>query len=260
MRSGEWQKLHNLIGTVKWGEMEFMRKAFLTAALDHIGEEGEAAREWKDAVAAVRTRSDGLERLARFAVQAKWAGHAEEIMRTLATLPQCPRWVMDSLWKDAFQRSDTTQLQKLSGAIAKSDPKGIAARNNYAFLSLLTRNAEGNPHRIAETLHREHPENALVTSTYALSLYQQGKAADAAALMSTLNPEALREPQVALHQAIFLLAIGQAEKADEFLALSAKWQMLPEEKTLLERAKVAGAKAGGSAGDPQKSAPTDRPR
>jgi hypothetical protein len=36
--------------------------------------------------------------------------------------------------------------------------------------------------------------------------------------------------------------------------------MLPEEKTLLERAKVAGAKAGGSAGDPQKSAPTDRPR
>ena len=47
MRSGEWQKLHNLIGTVKWGEMEFMRKAFLTAALDHIGEEGEAAREWK---------------------------------------------------------------------------------------------------------------------------------------------------------------------------------------------------------------------
>ena len=260
MRSGEWQKLDNLIGTVKWGEMEFMRKAFLTAALDHIDEEGEAAREWKDAIAAVRTRSDGLERLARFAVQAKWASRAEEIMRTLATMPQCPRWVMDSLWKDAFQRSDTTQLQKLSGAIAKSDPKGIAARNNYAFLSLLTRNAEGNPHRIAETLHREHPENALVTSTYALSLYQQGKAAEAAALMSTLKPEALREPQVALYQAIFLLSIGQAEKADEFLALSAKWQMLPEEKTLLERAKVAGAKAGGSAGDPQKSAPADRPR
>jgi len=45
MRSGEWQKLDNLIGTVKWGEMEFMRKAFLTAALDHVGEEGEAARE-----------------------------------------------------------------------------------------------------------------------------------------------------------------------------------------------------------------------
>ncbi len=60
MRSGEWQKLDNLIGTVKWGEMEFMRKAFLTAALDHVGEEDEAAREWKDAIAAVRTRSDGL--------------------------------------------------------------------------------------------------------------------------------------------------------------------------------------------------------
>ena len=78
--------------------------------------------------------------------------------------------------------------------------------------------------------------------------------------MSALKPEALREPQVALYQAIFLLSIGQAEKSDEFLTLSAKWPMLPEEKTLLERAKVAGAKAGGSAGDPQKSAPADTPR
>ncbi len=260
MRAGEWQKLDELIGIAKWGEMEFMRKAFLTAALDHTGEEGEAAREWKDAIAAVRTRADGLERLARFAVQAKWAGRAEEIMRTLAAMPQCPRWVMDSLWKDAFQRGDTAQLQKLSGALAKSDPKGIAARNNYAFLSLLTRNAEGNPHRIAETLHKEHPENALVASTYALSLHQQGKAADAVAVMSAQKPETLREPQIALYQAIFLLSTGEAEKAGEFLKLSAKWPMLPEEKALLDRAKAAGAKAAGAGDEPQKQAPKIGPR
>ena len=259
MRNGEWQKLEDLIGTAKWGELEFMRKAFLTAALEHTGEDGEAAREWTDAVSAARTRADGLERLARFAAQAKWAGRAEELMRTLATMPHCPRWVIDSLWKDAFQHGDTAQLQKLSGVLAKSDPKGIATRNNYAFLSLLTRSAEGNPNRIAETLHKEHPENALVASTYALSLHQQGRAADAVAVMSALKPEALREPQVALYHAMFLLSIGQAERADEFLKLSAKWPMLPEEKALLERAKAAGAKAGGPAGEPQKLPATGTP-
>ncbi len=252
MRCGEWQKLDDLIGTVKWGELEFMRKAFLTAALEHVGEEGEAAQEWTNAVASVRASSDGLERLARFAVQAKWAGRAEEIMRMLAAMPHCPRWVMDSLWKDAFQRGDTAQLQRLSAALAKSDPKGIAARNNYAFLSLLTRNADDNPQRIAETLHREHPENALITSTYALSLFQQGRTADAVALTSALKPDALREPQVALYHAIFLLSAGQPEKADDYLKLSAKWPMLPEEKTLLERAKATGVKAAGAAEDPQK--------
>ena len=260
MRCGEWQKIDDLIGGVKWGEMEFMRKAFVTAALDHVGAEGEAAREWTDAVTTVHGSPEGLERLARFATQSKWPGRAEEIMRTLSTMPQCPRWVMDSLWKEAFRRGDTPQLQRLSVTLAKSDPKGLAARNNYAFLSLLTRNAEGNPHHLAEALHHEHPDNALVTSTYALSLYQQGKAADAAALMSALKPEALREPQVALYHAIFLLAIGQPEKAEEFLSLSAKWPMLPEEKTLLDRARSAGGKAGDPSGDAQKPASPDTPR
>ena len=256
MRIGEWQKLDDLLSTAKWGEMEFMRKAFLTAALDRVGEDGEGAREWTDAVTGVRSRTDALERLARFAAQVKWTGRAEELMRTLATMPHCPRWVIDSLWKDAFEHSDTAQLQKLSGVVAKSDPRGIAARNNYAFLSLLTRNAEGNPNRIAETLHQEHPENGLITSTYALSLYKQGKPADAVAAMSALKPEALHEPQVALFHAMFLLSIGQAEKADEFLKFSAKWPMLPEEKTLLERAKVAGAKTHEAGDDAQKPATT----
>jgi len=164
-------------------------------------------------------------------------------------MPQSPRWVVDSLWQSAFKRGDTAQIQKLSGTLAKMDPKGIASRNNYAFLSLLTRNAEGNPQHIAETLHREHPGNALVTSTYAFSLYQQGKAEEAVALMSALKPEDLRQPQVALYYAIFLFANGQAEKADGYLKLSAKWPMLPEEKALLDRAKAASLKTVESADD-----------
>lgn len=236
MRSGAWQRLEDLTGTAKWGEVDFVRKAFLACALEHLGEEEDAAKEWADAVAAGRGRGNALDRLARFAIQAKWERRAGELMRVLAGMPQCPRWVTDSLWKDALQRGDTAQLQKISRIQVKADPRGIAARNNYAFLSLLMRNAEGNPQRIAEALHREHPENALVTATYALSLYQQGRPGNAVALMAALKPEDLRHPQVALYYAIFLLAERQPEKAAEYMTLAKKWPMLPEETALLERA------------------------
>ena len=109
---------------------------------------------------------------------------------------------------------------------------------------------------LAETLHRETPENALVGSTYALSLYQQGKTDEAVALFSTLKPDDLRQPQVALYYAIFLLAAGQKEKADEYLKLSADWPMLPEEKALLDRVKHASLNEHGR--PPARSAPADK--
>ena len=241
MRTADWQKLEDLVATAKWGELDYMRKAFLACALDHLSgitDAEEAAKEWNEALFMVRTRADSLERMAKFALLAKWPKRVDEVMRTLAAMPLCPRWVLESLWKDAYERKDTAQLQKLSGTLAKADPKGIMSRNNYAFLLLLTKTAEGNPHQMAEALHREHPLNAMVASTYALSLYEQGKPAEATAIMTTLKPEDLRQPQIALYHAIFLIASGQAEKADEYLKLSAQVPMLPEEKALLDRVKA----------------------
>ncbi len=238
MRTADWQKLEDVVATAKWGELDYMRKAFLACALENLGDAEEAAKEWNEALFPVRTRADAMERMAKFALLAKWPKRADEAMRTLAALPLCPRWVLDSLWKDAYERKDTPQLQKISSTLAKADPKGVISRNNYAFLTLLTKTPEGNPHQMAEALHREHPTSAMVTSTYALSLFEQGKPAEAAAMMATLKPEDLRQPQIALYHAIFLIANGQAEKAEEYLKLCANSPMLPEEQALLDRVKA----------------------
>ena len=257
LRVGDWQKLEEFTSASKWADLDYLRRAFLARALERLGEEEESTKEWTEAVSAARGRADAMERLARFALPMKWNKRAEEIMWTLAALPQCPRWVVDSLWKEALNRGETAQLQRLSSAMAKKDPRGIASRNNYAFLSLLTRTEEGNPHHIAEALHREHPDNALVGSTYGLSLHQQGKTEEAVAVMSALKPEDLRQPQVALYYAIFLLAAGHAERAEEYLKLSATWTMLPEEKALLDRARGASLKKEKL---PRAAAPSAPPR
>ena len=246
VRVAEWQKLQEFTSASTWGDLDYLRRAFLALALDRLEEAEEARGEWTKAVAAARGHPEALERLAKFAVQAKWNKRAEDIMWILAARPQSPRWVLDSLWQNSVTRRDTAQLHKLSSVLAKKDPKSVASRNNYAFLSLLTRTDEGNPQRVAEALHREHPENALIASTYGLSLCQQGKAEQAVALMSALKPEDLRQPQVALYYAIFLIAAGHAERAEDYLKLSAEWPMLPEEKALLDRVRVANAKEAAS--------------
>lgn len=254
-QAGDWAKLQEFTGTSTWGELDYMRRAFLTRALDRLGEADEATQEWTAAVAAARSHADAMERLAKIALLWKWDRRAEEIMWPLASGPQCPRWVADYLWKTTMRRGETAKLQKLSAVLAKLDPKGLAARNNYAFLSLLTRTDEGDPHRVAESLHREKPDSALIASTYALSLFQQGKAEEAVAVMSAQKPEDLRQPQVALYHAIFLLGAGQKEKADEFLKLSADGPMLPEEKALLDRVKVAAAQPPPSPTPPAPATP-----
>jgi hypothetical protein len=166
-KAADWGKLRGFAETTTWADSDYLRRAFLTRALERLGAEDEATREWTQAVAAARLSPESLERLAKIAAIWKWDRRAEEILWMLAAGPRCPRWAADSLWNISIERGETARLHKLSAIIAKSDPKGVATRNNYAFLSLLLRSDEGNPHRVAEALHREHPEDAFPSTSRA---------------------------------------------------------------------------------------------
>ena len=137
---------------------------------------------------------------------------------------------------------DTAKMQKVAGLIAKADPGGVTPRNNYTFLSLLLRTEEGNPHPAAENLHTENPANPVVATTYALSLFQQGKTGKALAVMSALKPEDLRSPLAAFYYGVFLIADGRADEAVEYVQIGLKRSLLPEEQAILARVKEAAAK------------------
>ncbi len=252
MRSGNWTKLEQISTAASWEGNEHIRRAMLALALEHIAGKDESEKEWRNAITAAGRRLDTLERLAKFAIQAKWEARAVEIMWTLASMPACPQWILSSLWRDAHRSGNTAQLQKLSGIFVKADPKNVATRNNYAFLSLLIRSDDGNPQRTAESLHRENPTDPVVASTYGLSLLQQGRAEEAVKVMSAFRSDELRRPQIALYHGIFLAAAGQVEKADEFLKLGAGWPMLPEEHSLLNRVRGSGDPAAPAAGTPRR--------
>ena len=247
-RSSDWQRLREFVNEGAWGEQDYLRRAFLSRALERLDEPEAGAAEWNDGLSAARGRGDSrerLDRMVRLAIGWGWEQRAQEVMRSLAGTPACPRWILDRLWLVAIEKRDAAQLQKLAGVLAQVDSKSVAFRNDSAFYSLLVRSDKGNPHGETERLFAENPGDASVALTRALSLFQQGETAAAATLTGSMPADELKKPRIALYHAIFLTAAGEGGKAAEFLAVAQDWKMFPEEKTMLDRAKTLTGKTAG---------------
>lgn len=247
-RGFEWQRLLDFAEAHPWADWDYLRRAFRARALERLGEVELGAQEWNDGITAARGGGesvDRLERMARLAIGWGWDQRAQEVMWSLAGSPSCPRWMLDLLWEVAIRNANTPQLQKLAGVLAQCDAKSVTLRNNHAFYSLLVRSEDGDPHREAERLLKENPGDASIVVTRCLSLYQQGKTAEALALTGSLPDEELKKPQAALYHAIFLTAAGESAKAAGFLSVAESRKMFPEEKTMLERAGLTATKAAG---------------
>lgn len=245
IKASRWPQLRAQVEKGNWGEADYLRRAFLARALERLGDPDAGAAEWKEALAAASSGADALLRLQALAKACKewgWKERGEDVLWKMSGYYGCPRWALDSLWEGALKRGDSAQLVALSRILAKTNSKDVGLRNNYIFLSLLTRTEEGNPQQAAEELYQEHPGDAIIASTYALALYQKGMPDKAVAVMSALKPAELEDPQIAIYYGIFLTAAGHAAKAEEYLRVGADWPLMAEEKALLTRVKISGSK------------------
>ncbi len=233
-RASAWEQLKARTEGAAWGDMEFLRLAFLARAHERLGDEKAEAAAWESALEAAQPRPELLERLAKVARLWGWKERTETTLWKLAPSEWCPRWAMDYLWDAAMARGDTMKLYEASKLRLKAQPESFAARNNHLTLALLTGQADASTSQLAEALFKEFPGNAFGASTYALALYQQGKAKAAVSVLQEFKPDELREPAVAQYYGIFLAASGQTERAEEYLRLGAKASQLPEEKSLVE--------------------------
>ena len=127
----------------------------------------------------------------------------------------------------------------------EAEPRSVETRNNFAFLSMLVRGGERGVYEIVDAIYKEAPGNVDVVSTYALSLHMRGRTAEALRVTGALKPEQLRIPNVARYHGVFLAAADRGAEAEEYLAIGEKGMVLPEEKGLIDRARVTAS--GGSA-------------
>ena len=90
---------------------------------------------------------------------------------------------------------------------------------------------------LARDVYEKDPKNPTYVSTYAFALYLKGEAPKARKLFAALTDAQLHEPAIALYYGIILAAVGDGDRAAEFLDLGQKASLLPEEKALLEKAR-----------------------
>src|SRR5205807_7675219 len=109
-RASEWKKLKEMIESVSWTELDFLREAFLARALGRLGGADASASAWKASLAAVEKDAAAQERLAKTVLGWGWQDRAGEVLWKLADRPGCPRWALNELWSMSLKRGDSAKL------------------------------------------------------------------------------------------------------------------------------------------------------
>jgi cellulose synthase operon protein C len=235
----KWPELEAHLKAAAWPNREFLRQTLLAYSYRARGRTVDFNDAWKSAVVNLSTeRRDQwkIEELRRRMNEWKWTDEQYDVIwKMFAIEPKNPL-IQQSLinWERIHGR--TANLNRLYTRIVEVDPSDPYMRNNLAYTSLLLDLNVARANLLAEELVGKMPKDPFVVTTYAFSLFKQGKPADALAKIETLSAADLAVPDRVLLRAAFLARAGQSERAEQMLkGIDAK-RLLPEERQLRENA------------------------
>lgn len=236
LQLGQWRELQNDIQHQNWNELDFTRHAFLARSLREQGLTEASSAEWGVALQTAGQQKGSLISLFRLAVGWKWNSEVEQILWTLVNQYPEEKWATPMLADALTSWHRTSSLVQLFNILHKRDPQNLAIANNLAMTALLTGAKEVDPNALALEAYQESPTNASYASTYAFSLYMQGKNAAALKIMQQLAPKDLNDVSIAGYYGLVLKANGNNAEAKTYLNRASG--ALPEEQALFNQAKA----------------------
>jgi hypothetical protein len=239
VRLGDWKTLEKKVDSANWANFDFLRHAYLARSLREQDKTAAAEGEWSTALKqASATRTvDGAMILLRTLKDWRWEPEALNLLWAMTKNPEREADAMAALYQYYADKGDTADLYRVVQRRCDSRPDDDKAQNNRAQLALLLDVDTEHAQETAERLYRKEPANSIYASTYAFSLYRQGKNQKAVQVMSGLKPDELNRPELAAYYAIFLAAAGDKQKSVEYLNRSDGASLLPEEKALVQKAR-----------------------
>ncbi len=218
-----------------WKDLEYLRHAYQAYAYRSCGDARESALEWTKALQAANN-VDAVMTLQRAAAKWRWENESVELLWQLAKDRGQQKGALATLNEYYTEQSDTNNLYKVSSRLLQVSPNDVAARNNFAQLSLLLGVNTDAAETMAKQLHQQSPKDPSFASTYAFALYIRGDQRGALKVMDSLSAEELRRPEIAAYYGVILAAGNERSKAPSFLELGRQAKLLPEEKALVEKA------------------------
>ena len=237
----DWAALRAWVEKQNWGNMEFIRHAFLARAMRELGLSATSETEWQTALTLTGYQEPNLAMLLKLVSQWSWDSKTEDLLWAIVNKYPAEQWANNVLGQYLFNAGRTRPLMMLYVQQLDWNPTNAPVKNNLTMCALLLDAQELKPHDLARSLFDSAPDNPSYISTYAFSLYLQKKNAEALKVIQKLNPEELKKPSNAGYYGLILKANGDPAKAKTYLnlaATAAKSTLLPEEKRQFDQARA----------------------
>jgi Flp pilus assembly protein TadD len=229
----DWNGAETFLAGQTWGELEFLRFAWLSRAAWEQKRPSEAESHWRLALRQAGERLGLLRVLLRMAESCGQERGREDVLWRIVQRSPKEKWVSRELHKLFVTDGNTVGLNRLYEWMADCDSKDWVARNNFAATSMLLGLNLAKAHQFALQLYREKPNEPILASTYAYSLHLQGRTKDALAVLEKCPAQALADPAVALYYGVLLSADGRTNEAAGFLNIARNGELLPEERRMV---------------------------
>jgi predicted Zn-dependent protease len=237
----DWSGLEEFLQGQEWKQNEYLRLAFLSTAAHERKESAAAQTRWRSAVRQAGDRLAALESLRKLAQQLGRLEEEEDLLWHIYQRMPAEKWVLRELDRRYSASGNTRGLHRVYTTLERTAPTNAMVQNNLAATSLLLTTNLPKAHELAREVYQRFPDNATIASTFAFSLHQQGRAAEALEVLEKLPADLLEKAPVALYYGIVLLSNSQTNKATQYLDVAAQSELLPEEKKLLTAARGGAA-------------------
>ena len=235
--AGDWAGMRAIVKTGNWGSVDYLRSALAARASRELREESDAAAQWAEARQKVSNAPKQALTLAEVVQKWGWRDEAIELLWIAAKDPVNGDDALQALYTYFAEQGATQDLYRVLLHRQGLRPDDRAIQNNVAQISLLLNLNVDRAQKLARDLYEREPKNAVYASTYAYALHAAGESKKAEKVLSELTPEQLHQPEIAAYYGIILAGVGDHARAAEFLDLSEKAALLPEERALVEKAR-----------------------
>ena len=237
VRLNEWNKLEAATKTADWHTFDFLRHAYLARALREQDKPAAAQSEWAAATKGAGVGSEQTMALLRTASSWGWRDQEVELLWSLTKRPEKQKEALQTLYRFYINNHDTQGLYRALVRLTAENPTNLDIQNNLAQISLLLDVNTDEARRIAAAVYEKDPTNAAYITTHAYALLTKDDTNGATKVLASLTDEQLKDPAIAAYYGICLAELNDP-RASKYLEIGKDALLLPEEKTLIEKARA----------------------
>ena len=230
--------------TAGWGDSEYLRLAYQAIATRQSQSRsgGTADTEfetlWRSAEQLTDHQPEHALALARLASKWDLENESEELWQRVAENPPIRREALEALRRLYRAKNETGKLYDVLQRLHETSPNEAPITADLARLGINLEENTERSHQLAKEAYDRAPNEVNCAVTYAFSLSRLSRNPEGLAIIQNLPPDQLHDQHAAVYVALLLAEATQLDGAQEYIAAAENGKIYPEEKKLLEEAKI----------------------